>query len=267
MTLTKVPTKVVDKYTAIRLAVYGEGGVGKTTLALTFPHPLVIDTDGGLEGDALIGADGKVVDAEEWTPDKWSDLNDLYNWLKVQIDKQGYKTIVIDSIDTLCRFLLHEAVNLPTTTRPSNAEESELASAEKRDFGKVSHATDIFLTKLKNLSKAKGIHIVLTSAVRYPDPELGRTKRTFDVQPAVESNLIYWANIYGELDVVTTTTGEGKAAKQVESRVLWTNAGDRKRKNKTRWAALRPGVTEPTFSKIDSLIHPKAAPAKSTRGK
>lgn len=226
----------------LRVAVYGDGGVGKTTFALSFPKPLVIDTDGGLEGDAVSGD----VIGEEWSPSAWQDLNALYTYIKTRTEKDQYGTIVIDSIDTLCRFLLHEAEGYATKSRSANAHENQLITPEQQDYGKVAGAIDIFLTKLKNLSRERGIHIVLTSAVRLPDPEKGRLKRTFDVQPAVEANLCYWANIYGEMVVVET--------KEEEHRILWTKVSDSTRKNKTRFGALRPGVTDPTFEKIVGLI-------------
>lgn len=246
--LTVKPRPIVSTMPPLRLAVYGDGGTGKTSLALTFPKPLVIDTDGGLEGGAVEG----ITDAFQWEPEKWRDLNALYFWLKAKIDDEGYQTIVIDSIDTLCRFLMDEAINLPTQQRPTKASEESLMMPERPDYGKVAYAVDQFLTKLKTLSKAKGVHIVLTSAVRLPDPEKGRLKRSFDVQPAVESTLTYWANIYGELEVLEVAGAE-KGSK-VEKRVLWTRVSDPVRKNKTRFAALRPGVKDPTFDKISGLI-------------
>jgi len=245
----KLPTPIKASASPLRLAVYGDGGTGKTTLALSFPYPLVIDTDGGLEGDAV----SEDIIGEEWHPDGWRDLNALYTLIKQRTGEKAYKTIVIDSIDTLCRFLLHEASDLPTRDRPKNASESELITATQQDYGKVSNAVDIFLTKLKVLSKERGVHIVLTSAVRLPDPDKGRTKRTFDVQPAVEANIKYWSNLYGELEV--TELPKEKGSKEMEEhRILWTKASDRVRNNKTRWAALRPGVTNPTFDKIVGVI-------------
>lgn len=247
--LKKKPTRIVAGRTpALRLAVYGEGGVGKTSLALTFPYPLVIDTDGGIEGDVR----NEDVIGEEWSPDGWQDLNALYSYIKQRTGDGAYQTVVIDSIDTLCRFLLHEAEAMATTGRPANAAETQMITAEQRDFGKVANAIDIFLTKLKILSRERGIHIVITSAVRLPDPEKGRTKRTFDVQPAVEANILYWANVYGELEVLEMKAREGEGVE--ERRVLWTRVSDRARKNKTRFAALRPGVKDPTFDRIVGLI-------------
>lgn len=248
--LTHKPVPIVAGQTPpLRLAVYGEGGVGKTTLAATFPYPLFIDTDGGIEGDVR----SEDIVGEEWAPSGWQDLNALYTYIKQRTGDGQYKTVIIDSIDTLARFLLHEAENLATQTRGVNASETQLITAEQRDYGKVATAIDIFLTKLKVLSRERGVHIVLTSAVRLPDIDKGRTKRTFDVQPAVEANILYWSNVYGELEVVELPASKGSKDME-EHRILWTKASDRVRKNKTRWAALRPGVTDPTFAKIVGLI-------------
>jgi hypothetical protein len=244
---TPIETHVLDP---LRIAIYGEGGVGKTTFALSFPFPLVIDTDGGLEGDAIARDD---LIGEEWSPEGWQDLNGLLAYIKAKTEEKQYQTIVIDSLDTLCRFILHEAEALPTQGRKANASEDELVTATQQDYGKVANALDIFLGRLKILSRERGIHIVLTSAVRLPDPDKGRTKRTFDVQPAVEAIVQYWANVYGEL-VVEELPKEKGSKEMEEHRILWTKASDRARKNKTRWAALRPGITNPSYDKIVGLI-------------
>lgn len=246
--LTKKPTAIVsDKNPVLRMGIYGEGGVGKTTLLLTFPQVLVIDTDGGLEGDAVVNING-----DEWSPDKWQDLNALYTYIKEKVTRPGapgYKTIGIDSMDTLCNFLRHEAENIPTAGRKANASETEMITASEQDYGRVSTAVDIFLTKLRILSAERGIHVVLTSAVRELNPDKGRLKRSFDCQPAVERELCHWCNTYGELDFLPQKEGSTE-----EHRVLWTTANDRVRKNKTRWGALRPGITDPTYDKIVGLI-------------
>jgi hypothetical protein len=248
--LARLPEKIDASLPPLRIAIYGEGGVGKTSFAMTFPKPLVIDTDGGLEGDAVIVTD----DGQRWMPESWRDLNALYFWLKDQIEKQGYKTIVVDSIDTLARIILHEATNLPTKTRIAGASNTELLTAEQQDYGKVALALDDFLQKLKGLSKSKKVHIILTSGVREPDLDKGRLKRTFNVQPAVEDVILYWANIYGEFEVIEKLITGGKPGEVEEVRVLWTKVSDNKRKNKTRFGVLRPGVVNPSFSKIREAI-------------
>lgn len=246
--LNREPAPILkDTLPPFRLGVYGEGGVGKTSLALTFPKPLVIDVDSGLEGDAVEDVTGF-----EWTPDKWQDLNALFNYIKAKVDAEQYGTIVIDSMDTLCTFLRHQAVDLPAGSRGANASETQLITASEQDYGRVSTAVEIFLAKLKGLSKQRGIHIVITSAVREADPEKGRLKRTFDCQPAVERELRQWCNVYGEMVAVEIKGKDGE--EPTEGRILWTKVTDPARKCKSRWRALRPGVSNPTFDKLSGLI-------------
>lgn len=242
--MQSLPTAITTTPVPLRLGVYGEGGVGKTQLALSFPSPLVVDTDGGLEGGAVASLPEL---ADSWMPSDWADLSALSFWLKAEVEAKGYKTIVIDSIDTLARVLLREAARQATKSRPENASDTQLIAFEQQDYGKVAVALDQFLQNLKVLSKAHGLHVVLCSGVREPDVEKQRFKRTFNVQPAVEDVILYWANVYGELEVINTADGS-------EHRVLWTRVGDPKRKNKTRFAALRPGVTDPSYTKMAGLL-------------
>lgn len=254
--MERLPAPIQHAMPPLRIAVYGEGGVGKTSFALSFPKPLVIDTDGGLEGGAIEGVEG----AEEWTPEKFRDLNALYYWLKEQVEKKGYQTIVIDSIDTLARTILREAVALPNKNRPAGASDHELVGVEQADYGKVANAMDQFLAQLKLLSKTKNVHVIVTSGVREPDPDKGRTKRTFNVQPAVEDLLLYWSNTYGEMTVM-------EVKDKGEQRVLWTNVADRTRKCKTRFRALHPGISNPSFPRIRELIEASLGSNTNTAAK
>lgn len=264
--MERVPTKIdATSIKPIHLAVYGDDGVGKTQLALTFPNPLVVNVDYGLTGGAVVGIEG-----EEWSPESYRDLNALYFWLKGQVEKHGYKTIVIDTINSLQWLLLHEAVSLATGKRAGGESDNVLTSAEQQDYNKTAAAFDKFLGKLKMLSQHTGVHIVLTSALREPDIEKGQTKRTFDVQPAIQKLVRNWADVYGELEVKELGKGDDKRL----ARVLHTNPADTRRRAKTRYDALYPGVVDPTFSKIRKLIadsvvttEAPATPATTTKGK
>ena len=255
--LAQLPTPITADKLLLRMGIYGEGGVGKTKLALSFPKPLVIDTDAGLEGGAIDGVTG-----DQWAPEAWRDINALYFWLKDQITRRGYKTIVLDSISSFCTLIRREAMQLELGMRPANSGYDQLTQAEKPDFNKVATAVDDLLVKLLLLQKTFGVHIVLTSGVRPPNVEKGRMKRSFDVQPAVEDSLTYWLNTYGEyvalelpkkLDGVVQKDKDGEVI-LAEHRVLWTKASDPLRRNKTRFAALLPGITDPTYDKITKLI-------------
>ena len=74
----------------LKLLLWGDSGVGKTTLALQFPKPVVIDLEGGadLYGEAF---DFDVLRAS--TPDE---VMDAVEWLLTH--PHGYRTLVIDPI-------------------------------------------------------------------------------------------------------------------------------------------------------------------------
>ncbi len=262
-TLKRQPSAIVPNMPPHRLCVYGEGGVGKTTLLLSYPQPLVIDTDGGLEGDAVADLKGH---AEAWYPEKWADLTDLYFWLKSEVKKKGYKTIGVDSLDTMARLLRFESTDSENKSRNEDAWMDSMVTSELADYGRVSDAIGRFLGNLMILSREHGVNIVLTSAVKKPSPTNKLLKRTFDVNPAIEADVMHWCNIYGEMVLVETNDGQKKNAKNepimVEHRILWTRGSDPARQGKTRFGALRPGVTDPTFDIMRKKIETRAvAPA------
>jgi hypothetical protein len=72
---------------APRMLIYGQPGVGKSTLAAAMPSPLFLDFDRGVD---LIGPD-RVIPPRDW-PAILSLIDDV-------VDLRQYKTIVVDTID------------------------------------------------------------------------------------------------------------------------------------------------------------------------
>ena len=74
--------------TPLKVIIYGTEGVGKTTLASKFPKPLFIDAENG---------SGALNVARYPYPTSWQMLmSEVQEFLN---NPQGYKTLVIDSID------------------------------------------------------------------------------------------------------------------------------------------------------------------------
>jgi hypothetical protein len=75
------------EHSAAKVTLYGTEGIGKTTLASQFPNPLILDTEDG----------ARRIDCAKV---KCTDWKTLYATLiELGGDAQGFKTVVIDSID------------------------------------------------------------------------------------------------------------------------------------------------------------------------
>lgn len=73
--------------TALKVAIYGPEGIGKTTFASKFPKPLFIDTEGSTKHIDVARLD---------PPTSWELLKEQVRWV---LKKKPCKTLVIDSAD------------------------------------------------------------------------------------------------------------------------------------------------------------------------
>lgn len=82
------------RHTAKRVVLHGVEGIGKSTLASEFPDAVIIDTEDG----------SNHLDVARVTVTKWPDLEGaIHDLIR---DQQGFKTVVIDSIDWAERLLI-----------------------------------------------------------------------------------------------------------------------------------------------------------------
>ena len=84
--MLNISTGVIPR--AQKVVIYGSEGVGKTTLAASFPNPLIIDTEGG-----TAHMDVRRVDK----PQSWDELIAIVG--EVAATKGICKTLVIDTAD------------------------------------------------------------------------------------------------------------------------------------------------------------------------
>ena len=94
MGLIKKPNELTVKSTLSAL-IYGQPGMGKTTLALSSPHPLLLDFDGGVH---RVNAAHRV-DTVQIT--KWEEVNEVLDSPEVS----EYQTIVIDTAGKMLSFM------------------------------------------------------------------------------------------------------------------------------------------------------------------
>lgn len=191
--------------------IYGQGGVGKTTFAASFPEPLFIQGEQGssqLENCARFPV-----------PETWSDV-------LVQVRSApatGCKTLVIDTLDGCERLLWQEVC------REGKAKSIETVGG---GFGKgVARSAE----KLKNellpaLDEclAKGVAVLLLSHCvikRHNDPSGASYDRWAPAMAQAAWGAAYvWADnvLFAELEVVTSAESEGGKAIVTGRRVLRT---------------------------------------------
>lgn len=94
MGLIRKPNELAVKPTLSAL-IYGQPGMGKTTLALSSPRPLLLDFDGGVH---RVNAYHRV-DTVQIT--KWEEVNEVLN----SPDVADYQTIVIDTAGKMLSFM------------------------------------------------------------------------------------------------------------------------------------------------------------------
>lgn len=218
----------------MRLLVFGEPGVGKTTLALSFPRPFVVNTDDGLISGAIQGLGGI-----EYAPNGWKEFEAIYWWAKEHVD--DFDTVIIDSITTVQRLLIDELVEATVDKKGANTPTMEFVPeismylAAQRQVGRI-------LNDFRNLGK----HTVVTAGMKRKDG-----KAAVDVSPGIYSVLSHWSSIIGQLVVVT----RGKDGNELDApmRALLTTPSS-EREAKSRFESLTPYVASPTFNKIWSAV-------------
>jgi hypothetical protein len=90
----------------LKALFYGSAGVGKTTAAIQFPKPYLIDTEKGAENDQYT----KMLQKSGGVVFQTSDFDELMKEVKALLtEKHEYKTLIIDPLTTLYNDLLDKA--------------------------------------------------------------------------------------------------------------------------------------------------------------
>jgi len=101
----KKPASIEKRLKAL---FYGSAGVGKTTAAIQFPRPYLIDTEKGAENDQYV----RLLEKSGGVIYQTTDFNELIiEVTSLLTQKHEYKTLVIDPLTTLYNDLLDKAAN------------------------------------------------------------------------------------------------------------------------------------------------------------
>lgn len=104
MALRGVKPEAIQK--RLKALFYGGAGVGKTTAAISFPKPYLIDTEKGAENDQYT----KIIQKSGGVVFQTTDFDELVKEVKALLtEKHEFKTLIIDPLTTLYNDLLDKS--------------------------------------------------------------------------------------------------------------------------------------------------------------
>jgi hypothetical protein len=104
MALRAKKPEMIEK--RLKAFFYGSAGVGKTTAAIQFPQPYLIDCEKGAENDQYM----KLLDKAGGAIFQTTDFDELISEIKALLtEEHQYKTLVIDPLTTVYNDLLDKA--------------------------------------------------------------------------------------------------------------------------------------------------------------
>jgi phage nucleotide-binding protein len=181
---------------SIVICVYGQGGVGKTTFAATFPKPLLFDFENGAKYFKQRGIDIDVVRME-----KWFSLEEKKELAEAVAP---YETIVFDPIGEMMEKLIHSDHISGSKYRQPDG------SLSMAGWGKVKDEFRAMIKWARDLNK----HIVLVAHVDEKQDDDHLVKRPL-IATKISDEIIAMVDIVGYLDM-TTVDGEDKRVLRVE---------------------------------------------------
>jgi hypothetical protein len=147
MTLDKVVKGRIEA--PLKVLLYGQEGVGKSTFGANAPSPIFLGAEQGTEQ----------LDVTRFpAPQSWQDVLDAVRTL--QDEKHDFRTVVVDTVDWVEPILWSHMVR-----RDAAKFKDGLDTIEDYGYGKGYQAAlddwRVFLAALERLRQAKGMHVVL----------------------------------------------------------------------------------------------------------
>lgn len=199
--------KPVSKLDIVLAALfYGRAGTGKTTIASTFPKPLLI-LDLQEKGTDSVS---DVEDVDVIPVEDWDEVESIY-WFLAKSEHK-YKTVVIDVVSKLQDYAVDKAME-------EDNKVGQLIS--KRQWGQASGKLKTWITNYRDLID-QGINVVFLAHDRAHEGEDGEDGELTPsvgprMMPSVASTLNAAVNLIGNTMIRETHTKDGlKTVRKVE---------------------------------------------------
>jgi len=187
---------------------YGKAGTGKTTVAATFPKPL-LHLDIREKGTDSIS---DMEDVDTLSIEEWDEFEQAYWFLQSKENK--YKTVVIDAVSQLQDFALMKALK--------DNGKADGSPVSMRDFGAAAGNLKTWIINYRDLVES-GINVVFLAHDRTRDGEEGEDGELMpsvgpSMMPSVASVLTAAVKIIGNTFVreAHEKLGGGKIERKVE---------------------------------------------------
>jgi len=209
MTLIRKPAQLNVPQT-VKAMVYGQAGMGKTTLALSAPKPLLLDFDGGVHRVNL----GHQVDTVPIST--WKEANEV-----LKEDLSAYQTIVVDTIGKMMDYIILHVCNggipqikdwnrinqeFTNFTRNVSALNKNVIYVAHRDVRKEGD-DNVFIPALRE----KSYTAIVTELDLLGYVEAKGTTRTITFNPSSRNDGKNTCNLQGLMNIPTVVDNQGNA--------------------------------------------------------
>jgi hypothetical protein len=218
MNLKDMVSKPADR--PVIVTICGDSGMGKTSLAATFPNSIVMRAEDGLQAipvdqrpDAL-----PVIQKES---DVWDQFTVLLK------EEHNYKTLIVDSVTALERFFTQHVID-------SDPKKPKSINQALGGYGAGLSAVGALHQRVRKaaglLNERKGMHVVFiahadTETIELPDQD-PYTRYSLRLGKKSMAPYVDDSDLVGFLKLETFTTGDGERKKAISdgTRVLVTYA-------------------------------------------
>ena len=191
------------------VTILGDAGMGKTSLAASFPNPIFIRAEDGLQAIPL-----------ETRPDALpllSGVDDLWEQLQALItEEHNYKTLVIDSVTALERMFIQYVID-------SDPKKPKSINQAMGGYGAGLSAVATMHQRVRKaagiLNERKGMHVVFiahaeTETVELPDQD-AYTRYSLRLSKKSVAPYVDDTDVVGFIRLRTFTMGDGERKKAI----------------------------------------------------